>query len=48
VHLIKALKAVGNDAELMTVPGGNHGFEPAEMNKLWPEILKWLKKRKIP
>jgi acetyl esterase/lipase len=48
VRLTKELKAVGTDVELITVPGGNHGFEPAEMNKLWPQIFKWLKKRKIP
>ncbi len=48
VRLTKALKAVGADVELITVPGGDHGFEPAEMNKLWPQIFKWLKKRKIP
>jgi acetyl esterase/lipase len=47
VQLIKALKAAGDDAELITVPGGKHGFPPEEMNKLWPQIFKWLKKRKI-
>jgi acetyl esterase/lipase len=47
VRLTKALKAAGSDAELITVPGGRHGFEPAEMDKLWPQIFKWLKKRKI-
>ncbi|HEV2689065.1 MAG TPA: alpha/beta hydrolase [Bryobacteraceae bacterium] len=48
VRLAKALKSAGSDAELITVAGANHGFEPAEMNKLWPQIFKWLKKRKIP
>ncbi|HYL34741.1 MAG TPA: alpha/beta hydrolase [Bryobacteraceae bacterium] len=47
VRLIKALKAAGDDAELITVSGGQHGFEPGEMEKLWPPIFKWLKKRKI-
>jgi acetyl esterase/lipase len=47
VRLINALKAAGDDAELITVPGGQHGFTPEEMNKLWPQIFKWLKKRKI-
>lgn len=48
VNLVKALKSSGVDAELITVPHGGHGFEPPEMEKLWPQILKWLKKRKIP
>lgn len=47
VQLTKALKSAGADAELVTVTGGQHGFEPAEMSKLWPQIFKWLKKRKI-
>lgn len=47
VRLTKALKSAGNDAELITVPGGKHGFTPAEMQPLWPQIFKWVKKRKI-
>jgi acetyl esterase/lipase len=47
VRLAKALKAAGDDAELITVPGGKHGFPPENMNKLWPQIFKWLKKHKI-
>jgi acetyl esterase/lipase len=47
VRLTTALKAAGDDAELITVSGAKHGFEPEEMNKLWPQIFKWLKKRKI-
>jgi acetyl esterase/lipase len=47
VALVKALKNVGDDAELITVPGGNHGFTPAEMDQLWPRIFQWLKKRKL-
>jgi dipeptidyl aminopeptidase/acylaminoacyl peptidase len=41
------LKDAGDDAELITVTGGQHGFPPDEMNKLWPKIFKWLKKHKI-
>jgi len=44
---MKALKASGDDAELITVAGGQHGFTPDEMSKLWPRIFNWLKKRKI-
>jgi dipeptidyl aminopeptidase/acylaminoacyl peptidase len=47
VKLTKALKSVGDDATLLTVPGAQHGFAPDEMDKLWPEVFKWLKKHKI-
>jgi acetyl esterase/lipase len=47
VRLINALKSAGDDAELITVPGGQHGFKPDELSKLWPQIFKWLKKHKI-
>jgi len=47
VRLTKELKAAGDQAELITVSGGQHGFPPDEMSKLWPQIFKWLKKHKI-
>ena len=47
VRLTKALKDAGDDAELITVAGGKHGFQPDEMSKLWPQIFRWLKKHKI-
>jgi acetyl esterase/lipase len=47
VNLIKAIKSAGGDGQLITVPGGKHGFTPQEMDELWPEIFKWLQKRKI-
>jgi len=47
VRLVDALKKSGSDATLITVPQGKHGFESPEMQKLWPEIFKWLKKHKI-
>ncbi len=47
VDLIKAIRSAGGDAELITVPGGRHGFVPREMDELWPQIFKWLKKHKI-
>ncbi len=47
VRLTKALRAAADDAELITILGGQHGFAPEEMSKLWPQIFKWLKKRKI-
>jgi acetyl esterase/lipase len=47
VRLTKALKEAGADADLITVSTNEHGFNAAEMSKLWPQIFKWLKKRKI-
>jgi dipeptidyl aminopeptidase/acylaminoacyl peptidase len=47
VRLTKELKASGVQAELITVSGGQHGFQPEEMSKLWPQIFRWLKKHKI-
>jgi len=47
VNLTKAIKSAGGDAELITVPAGKHGFTPQEMDELWPQIFKWLKKHKI-
>jgi acetyl esterase/lipase len=47
VALVKALKNAGSDAELITVPGGKHGFTASQMEQLWPKIFKWIKKHKI-
>ena len=47
VKFVQALKSAGDDATLLTVPGGQHGFPPEEMNKIWPQVFKWLKKHKI-
>jgi acetyl esterase/lipase len=47
VNLTKAIRSASGDAELITVPGGKHGFTPQEMDALWPQIFKWLKKHKI-
>jgi acetyl esterase/lipase len=47
VALVNALKTAGDDAELITVPGGRHGFTAAEMEQLWPRIFQWLKKHKL-
>jgi acetyl esterase/lipase len=47
VTLVKALKNAGDDAELITIPGGGHLFTPAQMEQLWPQIFQWLKKHKI-
>jgi acetyl esterase/lipase len=47
VSLIKALKSDGNQADLIMVPGGQHGFTAEQASKLWPDVFKWLKKHKV-
>ena len=47
VRLTKALKAAHDDATLITVPGGQHGFPPDQLNQLFPKIFAWLKKHKV-
>ena len=47
VKLTNALKEAHDDAELITIPGGKHGFPPEQMDEIYPKILKWLKKHKI-
>ena len=42
VRLTKALKDVGVDAQLITVPGGKHGFSKEEWAELYPQIFSWL------
>ena len=47
VMLTDVLKKAGAKAELITVPGGKHGFTKPQMEELWPQIFKFLKKYKI-
>lgn len=47
VNLTKAIRAAGGDAELITVRDGKHDFTPMQMDEIWPQIFKWLKKHKI-
>ena len=47
VQLTKALKQAGDKAELITVPGGKHGFTKEQAAELWPQIFKFLKKHKV-
>lgn len=47
VGLVKALKAAGDQADLITVSGGKHGFTAEQSAKMWPEAFKWLKKHKV-
>jgi acetyl esterase/lipase len=48
VHLTKALRDAGADAELVTVPGGRHGFPKEKMAELYEQqIWPFLKKHNI-
>ncbi len=46
-RLVQALKTEKDDAELITLPGDQHGLDAAGLENLWPQIFKWLKKRKL-
>lgn len=37
----------GNDAEMITVPGGKHGFPPDKMKELYAQIFEFLSKRGV-
>lgn len=45
--LTKALKDKGVDAQLITVPGGKHGFPAETWNEIHPQIFAWLKSQGI-
>lgn len=47
IALTEALKKAGAKTELITVQGGGHGFPPARMSELWPQIFRFLKKQKV-
>ncbi len=47
VLLTKALRDVNGDAEMISVPGGKHGFTPTELSGIWPQIFQFLRKRGI-
>jgi dipeptidyl aminopeptidase/acylaminoacyl peptidase len=43
VKLTKALQEIGVKAELITVPGGKHGFPKETLDDLYPKIFAFLK-----
>ncbi|MEZ5356739.1 MAG: alpha/beta hydrolase [Bryobacteraceae bacterium] len=45
--LTKALREAGADAELLTVPGGGHGFPPEKLKTIYPEVFAFLARRGI-
>jgi acetyl esterase/lipase len=47
VKLTRALRRVGVDAELISVPGGGHGFSKEEWSRLLPQVFEFLARRGI-
>jgi acetyl esterase/lipase len=47
VKLTKALQDAGDKAELITVPGGKHGFPKETLDELYPKIFDFLKKQGV-
>ena len=45
--LLAALKQAGSKAELITLPGGRHGFPEQQGQVVWPQVFRWLKKIKV-
>lgn len=43
VKLTEAVRAAGGHAELLTVPGGKHGFPKEKLVELYPHIFEFLK-----
>ena len=47
VRLTKALRSAGVDAELITVPGGRHGFSKGEMDWAYAKVFNFLERHGI-
>ena len=47
VHLTKALRDAGADAEMISVSNGGHGFPKEKMDELYPQIFQFLTRRGI-
>ncbi len=45
--LTKALREAGDDAELLTVPGGGHGFPPERLKPIYVDVFAFLARRGI-
>jgi dipeptidyl aminopeptidase/acylaminoacyl peptidase len=45
VRLTRDLRAKGVDAELISVPGGKHGFDDQTWNEMiYPQVFEFLKR----
>ena len=47
VSLTKALRDAGADAEMISVSGGKHPLSMEEMNKVYPQVWDFLRRRGI-
>jgi acetyl esterase/lipase len=47
VKLTRALRDVGVDAQLISVPQGKHGFPQDKLKELYPQIFEFLKARRV-
>ncbi|MCC6394486.1 MAG: alpha/beta hydrolase [Bryobacterales bacterium] len=47
VNLTKALVGVGVKAEMISVPGGKHGFPKEELDELYPQIWQFLERNGV-
>lgn len=47
VRLTKALTDAGAAAEMISVPGGRHGFPPEKLDELYPQIFAFLAKHGV-
>ena len=47
VKLTKALREKGVEAQLISVPGGKHGFTKEEWDKLFPQVFAFLGRHRI-
>lgn len=47
VNLTKALREAGVDAELLSIPGGGHGFPAPKMEEIYADIFRFLSQRGI-
>jgi acetyl esterase/lipase len=47
VHLTKALRDAGADAEMISVSNGRHGFPKEKLDELYPQIFRFMERRGI-
>jgi acetyl esterase/lipase len=47
IQLTKGLVDLHADAELLPVPNGGHGFPKEQMDKLYPQVFEFLRRRHI-
>jgi acetyl esterase/lipase len=45
--LTRALREAGSEPELLTIPGGGHGFPPEKLKEIYPEVFAFLSRHGI-